>query len=359
VTRSVPDGVEVVQTADDATDGAPLLVIDAVTRYLDAEGLGEGALSWQRIGEGQSNVTYLLARGGERFVLRRGPRPPLPPSAHDMAREARIQRAVGAAGVSVPSILAVCTDESVLGVPFYIMSHVEGEVITSRTPAQFDHPDARRRLSEAAVDQLVALHRLDVSSGELAALGRPSGYLERQVERFAGLWDANTTRSIPEVAIIAEWLRDNMPESQTAAVVHGDFRLGNLMFCPDSPQVAAVLDWEMATLGDPLADLGYLTATYAEKGSVATPLELTPVTRERGYLDRSGLVARYGERMRLDLSPLPWYQTLALWKAAIFSEAIYTRWLRGERPGDTFGPTLEAGIPTLLREASAFAGICR
>lgn len=353
-----PDGVEVVGTRDEAErmPVPPLLVVDALTAYLDDRGLGRGAIAWSRIGDGHSNVTYAIHRGDEVFVLRRGPRPPIPRSTHDMQREARIQSALREAGIPVPQILAVCDDEAVLGVPFYVMRYVDGLVVTDETPAVAGSEAGRLALSEAAVDQLVALHRVGVESGPLASLGRPNGYLTRQVERFGALWEQNTSRSLPEVQEIGAWLAATVPTSQQASVVHGDYRLGNLMFAPDAPvRVAAILDWEMATLGDPLADLGYFTATYAEPGSVPTPLELTSVTREPGYLTREGIIRRYSEGIGLDLSALPWYQTLALWKAAIFCEEIYSRWLRGEKPEDAeFAPSLERGVPVLLEGALEF-----
>lgn len=359
--QTVPDGVEVVATRDaaDQLDSPPLLILEAVAGFLDSHGLGAGPLSWSRIGDGQSNVTYRIQRGREVFVLRRGPRPPLPRSTHDMIREARIQRLVRAQGVPVPEILAVCEDESVLGVPFYIMSFVPGTVITDSIPAHLGSPEQRAATSAAVVDALVRLHQVDVSAGDLASFGRPDGYLRRQVERFTALWEVNTTRNLPDVGRIGAWLKRNIPESQAAAVIHGDFRTGNLMFAAQAPaRVEAILDWEMAAIGDPLADLGYLTATYAGPGSLPMPLELTSVTREPGYLTRDQLIARYRERMDLNLDALSWYQTLALWKASIFCEAIYTRWLNGERPGDTgFGPSLEAGIPRMLQSAREFAGV--
>ncbi|GAA3733716.1 phosphotransferase family protein [Leifsonia bigeumensis] len=358
--QHTPDGTEVVATRNEAMALAipPLLVVDAVIEFLDAHGLGTGGLLWERIGDGQSNVTYRLERGREEFVLRRGPRPPISKSTHDMVREARIQRLLREEGIPVPEILAVCEDVSVLGVPFYVMSFLDGIVVTDAIPASLNEPHERRATSLAAVDTLAMLHDVDVTKGEISRLGRPDGYLRRQVERFSSLWSAYTQRDMPEVARIGTWLADNMPASQRASVVHGDFRAGNLMFAAGPPaRVTAILDWEMATLGDPLADLGYFTATYAEPGSRVTPLELTSVTREPGYLTRQELIEEYHRRQpHLCLEPLPWYQALALWKAAIFCEDIYTRWLRGERPGDMFAPTLEAGVPALLERARAFAG---
>lgn len=358
--QTEPDGIEVVATTAEAgqLESPPLLVIDAVEDWLDGAGIGEGPIAWERIGDGQSNVTYSIRRADHQLVLRRGPRPPLPKSTHDMVREARIQHALGEAGVPVPKILGICDDESVLGVPFYVMSFLDGEIITDTVPTALDSRDQREATSAAAVDALLSLHSVDLNTSGLSSFGRPEGYLRRQVGRFAGLWEQSTTRHLPEVAQLAEWLDATLPDSAAAAMVHGDYRLGNVMFARTAPaRVVALLDWEMATLGDPLADLGYLTATYGETGFAVTPLELTPVTREEGYLRRDDLVERYAAAgADLPYENLPWYQALALWKAAVFCEAIYTRWLHGERPDDTeFGPSLERGVPVLLEAARSFA----
>ncbi|WP_395244867.1 phosphotransferase family protein [Agromyces sp. MMS24-K17] len=335
----------------------PLLAPDAVRAFLDEHGIGTGAgpIEATRIGDGQSNLTYLVARGGERVVLRRGPRPPYPPSAHDMLREARILDLLAPTGLPVPRVRAVCDDESVLGVPFYVMDLVPGIVIGDELPAAFDAAEDRRGLAEAAVDALAALHRVDVASGPLASIGRPAGFLERQVSRFASLWPGNTTRQVDGFDEVAGWLAAHVPASGRAAVVHGDFRIGNLLYRPAGPPtVAAILDWEMATLGDPLADLGYFLATYAEAGSPPTPLDLTPVTRLPGFPTRAELADRYERASGVAVHDLDWYQAFALWKGAVFCEAIHTRWLRGERPDDTtFAPGLTEGVPALIAAAAA------
>lgn len=336
----------------DALDAPPHLVIDDLTAWFDAQGLGTGALRWRRIGDGQSNLTYLIERDDAAFVLRRGPRPPFPASAHDMVREARMQIALRSVGFPTPPIVAVCADESVLGVPFYVMARVDGLVLTDEIPAALDAPGDRRATVCAAVDTLAALHALDVTAPPLADLGRPAGYLDRQVSRFSAIWDQVSTRDLPAVHAVAQRLAASTPATQRDAVVHGDYRLGNLMFARTAPaRVAAVLDWELATLGDPLADLGYLAATYSSSSSGALPIELSPITREPGYPTVDELVARYAATTGLDVSAIDWYRALALWKASIFCEAIHTRWLHGERPGDTFGPQLTAGIPAMLAEA--------
>lgn len=354
------DAVEIVGTASEAhaLPIPPLLVLEPVRELLDRHGIGSGPVRARRVGEGQSNVTYVIERHDARVVLRRGPRPPFPVSAHDMAREARIQIALREQGFPVPHVLVVCEDDAVIGTPFYVMEFLNGTVITDRAPAPFDTLPARRRLSEELIDALVRLHAVDISRDPVRDLGRPDGYLERQVRRFASLWPLNTTREIREVEVVSDWLERNLPPSQSASVVHGDYRMGNLMFAGDPVRALAVLDWEMATLGDPLADLGYLTALYAEPGSEPTVMELTPLTREQGFLTRDGLIERYVAQTGLDAGGLAWYQCLALWKSAVFCEAIYTRWLRGERPDDrSFGPQLELGVPVLLDQAMDIAGI--
>jgi len=348
--------VEVVATHADAEglEHAPLLVVEPLRAWLDAHGLGAGRLDAERIGGGQSNVTFLVTRdGGGRFVLRRPPRPPLPPSAHDMVREAFVQRALRGAGARVPEILAVCEDESVLGVPFYVMGFVEGEVVNTSVPAALDTPAERGLVADELVDALAEIHAVDWRAAGLEGFGRPTGYLERQVRRFSGLWEVNATRDLPLVGEIASRLDATRPESGEATVVHGDYRLGNVLFEPAAPaRLAAVLDWELATIGDPLADLGYLVSTWED-----SPLALTSVSHLDGFPDGDGLAARYEERSGRSVRDLAWYEALALWKSAVFCEAIYGRYLRGERgEDDPFGRALERGVPALLETAADRVG---
>lgn len=343
-----PDGFDVVWTLHDVTERThpPLLVVDAIDAYLDTIGFSPGALSWRRIGDGQSNVTFELLRGDDRVVLRRPPRPPLPPSAHDVLREARIQRTLESRGMPVPHIRAVCDDAAVIGVPFYLMDFVDGDVLTDTLPPQYGAPDRRAATAFAAIDTLAELHAVPLE-GDVAALGRPHGYLHRQVERFRALWSLNSRRDIPRVDDLAERLLATLPVTYRSSVVHGDYRFGNLMFAHPG-RIAVVLDWEMATLGDPLADLGYFTATYSEPGRPPTVMDLTPVTAGSGFPSSGELVDRYAARTGLSTERLAWYEALALWKAAIFCEAMYTRWLDGQRPDDEFAPRLHSGVPDLL-----------
>lgn len=354
----VPDGREVVATGADAEnlEMPPLLIVDRVAQFLDSHGIGEGELSWQRIGDGQSNITYLIKRSSTQVVIRRGPRPPLPKSTHDMMREARVQRGLSTVSAPVPRILAVCEDEGILGVPFYVMEYLRGEIIIDHTPSIFDDEARRRHASERLVDSLAELHRVDLLQTGLESFGRPAGYLERQVATFTRLSSQVSERSLPAIGELAEWLAGNIPETQAHTIVHGDYRFGNVMFATEPcPRVLAILDWEMAALGDPLADLGYLTATYSDASSAGTVMEITTATREPGYLTSEQLAERYAAHTGFDVSDLPWYQTLALWKSSVFLEAIYGRWKRGERPGDEFAQTLEAEVPKVLEAALQLA----
>jgi aminoglycoside phosphotransferase (APT) family kinase protein len=350
--------MDVVETSADAEGltKPPLLILDRVRAFLDEHGLGAGALSARRIGEGGgSNFTFLLEREAGRFVLRRPPRPPLPPSAHDVVREARLQLALREAGFTrLPTIVAVCDDESVIGVPFYVMEELDGTVPTDELPPGLEGEPARRALGLDLVDALVEIHAADVTTPGLAAFERPGSYNERQVRRFSQLWEINKTRELRQVDEVGERLAAGLPEPLRSTVVHGDFRLGNTMVGHDEPQrILAVLDWEMGALGDPRADVGYLLATYSEPGGPSNPLGTSPVTSLPGFPSRRELVARYTERSGRDVEPLAWFEALALWKAAVFCEAIYGRFVRGELGAeDTRAARFERGVPYLAEAAA-------
>ena len=336
----------------------PLLILERVRGFMDEHGLGSGELRARRIGEGGgSNFSFLLERdNGSRFVLRRPPRPPLPPTAHDVVRESRLQLALAPLGIRVPTIRAVCEDESLLGVPFYVMDYIDGHVPTTELPRPLDSDEAARgRLGEDLVDTLVEIHAADVTTPGLAAFARPGNYNERQVRRFAQLWEINRTRELPAVVEVGAWLAANVPEQLPATVVHGDYRLGNMIVTRERPdRIAAVLDWEMGTIGDPRADVGYLVATYSEPGGRSNPLGTSPVTSTAGFPSRAELVARYAERSGRAVEPLAWFEALALWKAAVFCEAIYGRYVRGELTKDDHrARRFEEGVPLLAETAAA------
>jgi aminoglycoside phosphotransferase (APT) family kinase protein len=350
--------MDIVPTTQEAKglERPPLLILDRLESFLDERGLGNGPVTASRIGPGGgSNFTFLLERGSDRYVLRRPPRPPLPPSAHDMVREARLQLALVPQGIRLPEIVAVCDDEAVLGVHFYVMRYLEGHVVTTTLPPGLETTAARRALGLDLVDALAEIHAADVQTPALAAFARSGSYLERQVHRFTQLWELNRTRELPAVVEVGAELAARLPEPLPATVVHGDYRLGNMMVRPDDPTViAAVLDWEMGAIGDPRADLGYLVATYTEPGGAESPLGSSTVTAGEGFPSRAELVSRYAERTGRDVEPLQWFEALALWKAAVFCEAIYGRFTRGELGAeDTRAAYFEHGVPLLAETALA------
>jgi aminoglycoside phosphotransferase (APT) family kinase protein len=353
---SAPDVVDTPQEAAEL-EHSPLIVREPLERFLDEHRIGEGRLRAERIGEGHSNYTFLIERGDARVVLRRPPRPPLPPSAHDVLREARLLRALEATPVRVPRVLAVGDDEEVLGVPFYLMEERQGTVITSEIPELLDRPQERRRISEELLDALVELHAVDWRACGLEGYGKPSGYLERQLRRFGGLWEHNKTRELPVVEEVGDWLGRNLPESPESTIVHGDYRLGNVMLANKRPpRLVAVFDWELSTIGDPLADVGYLTVTWVQADDPADTSfsSLSAATRRAGFLTRDELVARYEERSGRSVSALNWYQALALWKAAVFMEGNYKRYTSGASD-DEYLALFDEGVPALAEKAREVA----
>jgi aminoglycoside phosphotransferase (APT) family kinase protein len=341
----------------------PLLVLERVRAFLDEQHLGSGRLTATRIGSGGgSNFSFLLERGADRYVLRRPPRPPLPPSAHDVVREANLQLALAPLGIRVPHIRAICEDESLLGVPFYVADYIDGVVVADTLPPGLKRDaGARRRLGYDLVDTLVEIHAVDASAPALAPLVRPGSYLERQVRRFSDLWGVNATRELPIVAELGTRLAASLPEPLAPTVVHGDYRLGNMILGSRAPdRIVAVLDWEMGAIGDPRADLGYLLGTYTEPGGAPSPLGSSPVTATPGFPSREELAARYAERSGRTVEPLAWFEALALWKAAVFCEAIYGRYTRGELTADdTRAAAFESIVPALASTASALLSSLR
>jgi aminoglycoside phosphotransferase (APT) family kinase protein len=304
------------------------------------------------VGEGHSNVTYLVRRDGAEVVLRRPPRGPLPPSAHDVLREARVLRGLEGRA-RVPRVLAVGDDASVIGAPFYVMERADGHVITSELPAELEGPEQHRRIGDELVDALVEVHAADWRDAGLEGFGKPQGYLERQLRRFGGLWEHNRTRDLPAVERVGAWLHESLPQSGDATIVHGDYRLGNVMYAPSAPaRVVAVFDWEMATIGDPLADLGYLCALWvqADDPSGGMREHLGRVTRQEGFPTRQQLVERYEAGSGRSMGDMRWYMTLAIWKSVVFMEGNYKRAVSGS----TDDPYLRAfgdGVVELAEQA--------
>jgi aminoglycoside phosphotransferase (APT) family kinase protein len=344
-----PDDIVRTRAQGAGNSRQPLLVLEPLIEFLSANGLQASArLSAAPIGEGHSNVTFGLSTG---VVLRRPPRGPLPPSAHDVLREARLLRALESTPVRAPKVLAVCDNTEVIGAPFYVMEQVRGDVITDSIPGPLEHPEQRGRIADELIDALVELHSVDWSAVGLGGFGKPTGYLERQLRRFNGLWEHNKTRELREVEEVGSWLAANMPTSPAATIVHGDYRLGNTMFASDAPaRLIAIFDWEMATIGDPLADLGYMLMNWTQPGDPQIKFRLHSVTTLPGFPTREELIVRYEQGSGRSMQSLSWYVTLALWKAVVFMEGNYKRAVSGATD-DPYLKTFGDGVAELARRA--------
>ena len=228
-------------------------------------------------------------------------------------------------------MLAACDDPAVIGAPFYVMERMYGAVITDTIPAPLDTPEQRNAIADELIDSLVELHAVDWTELGLEGFGKPTGYLERQLRRFNGLWEHNRTREIPEFEEVSAWLAENLPESPPATIVHGDYRLGNTMLAAEPPaRLIAIFDWEMATIGDPLADLGYMMLHWRQAGDADdSRFNLQSVTVRDGFPTRQEVVARYEQRSGRSMQALDWYVALAMWKAVAFMEGNYKRAVSG------------------------------
>ncbi|HWE07741.1 MAG TPA: phosphotransferase family protein [Solirubrobacteraceae bacterium] len=348
-TAAAPDDIVRTHAEGAANAREPLLIMDPLREFLAAAELDAPAtLAAVPIGDGHSNVTFELST---HVVLRRPPRGPLPPSAHDVLREARLLAALEPTSVRTPRVLAVCDDPAVIGAPFCIMERVRGQVITETVPPPLDSEEQRGRIAEELVDALVELHAVDWTTLGLEGFGKPTGYLERQIRRFGGLWEHNRTRDIEEMEQVGEWLAANIPPSPPSTVVHGDYRLGNTMFAERAPaRLEAILDWEMATIGDPLADVGYMMIHWVQADDPPSRFTLHGVTARPGFPSRRELVRRYEELSGRSVQSFDWYVTLALWKAAVFMEGNYKRAVSGSTD-DPWLKTFGEGVVELARRA--------
>lgn len=308
----------------------------SLEQFLVSRGLCDGPITVKRIGDGHSNLTYLVNGGPESMVVRRGPPPPVPRGAHDMMREAKLLAALGATDIPVPRVLAVGRAGEVIDVPFYVMSYCQGHVLTTATPAPLDNPQERRRIGEALIDTLIAIHAVDWRSVGLQDIGRPDGFNRRHLSRMRHLIADSSGMISPTFRVVESWLEKKIPLESGASIVHNDFRLGNVILAPDAPaRILAVVDWELATIGDPLFDLGYFLTSYPEPGDELTPtMALGSAQLEPGYPTRGELVERYAKLTGNDLSNLDWYRVLASWKLAVLYE--YGRRRADDGSGDSY-----------------------
>jgi aminoglycoside phosphotransferase (APT) family kinase protein len=326
------------------------LDLDRLAAHLAAHS-GEppaGPLTGELIAGGKSNLTYRVTDGHSTWAVRRPPLGHVLPTAHDMAREYTVLSALAGTAVPVPRVVLLCADEQVLGAPFYVMEYVDGVVL--RDPAETARltPEMAADIGTRLVDVLADLHAVQPAEVGLAEFGRPEGYLRRQVSRWHKQWEWSKTRELPALEELAVGLADSVPDSGLVGIVHGDYRLDNVMVDHDLRRIVAVLDWEMATLGDPLADLGLLWVytTLAATGlGPANPFEAGS-----GFPTPPELAAAYAERASVPLDGLHWYAALGYYKLAIVSEGIHKRYLAGQTVGAGFeqmGPR----VPELIDRA--------
>jgi aminoglycoside phosphotransferase (APT) family kinase protein len=304
---------------------------------------------------GHSNLTYLVRFGDVEIVVGGDVRWSVPPTAHDMAR---VQVAVGDAR-RLPSCARpylLCEDLDVIGSVFYAMERRRGLVVRAEEPPALANPAARRRLSAAMIDTLADLHAIDVRMPPLSTLGKPAGFVERQVRGWSERWHRSKTTPLPEMDALAEWLRDRLPADPPApSIVHGDFKLDNVMVDPeDVGRIVAVFDWEMSALGDPLVDVGIVLTYWSPTAPPEQRDALTSVTDRPGFFSRDEIIDRYARRSGRDLTAIRYYEIFAVFKIAVVIQQIYYRYAQGQTTDRRFA-TFDARVAYLARHAARLA----
>jgi aminoglycoside phosphotransferase (APT) family kinase protein len=340
---------------DRAATDPPGIDLARLRAYLDehAPSLPPGALTAERVEGGKSNLTYIVSDGTSEFVVRRPPLGHVLATAHDMSREFRVISALAGTAVPVPHTYLMCDDVDVIGAPFYVMQRVLGTVYRGIAQTSTLTPERAASIAYALVDVLADLHDVVPASVGLGDFGRPDGFLERQVARWGKQLAASRSRDLAGVDELQGRLAADVPRSGPPAIVHGDFRLDNAIV-GDDDRVAAVLDWEMATIGDPLADLGLLLVYWDGVSAMPRGTLNQAVTPDAGFPTGAQLIARYAERRDVDLARLPWYQALGFFKLAVISEGIYYRFTQGKtvgagfaHMGDVVEPLIDQGLAVL------------
>jgi len=328
----------------------------AVGAYLtgklpEADGVPE---VWQFPG-GHANLTYLLHHpGGRDYVLRRPPPGDLPASAHDMGREYRVLSVLYRVFPPAPRAYVYCEDRSIIGVPFFVMERRRGTVVRREVPPEFGEGSdvaANRKLSEVIIDTLAAFHAVDPRGAGLEGLGRPEGYLARQVNGWTERWERARTKDVPAAPVVIGWLGQHMPPSPPPTLVHNDWRLDNMAVAPDDPgRCVAVYDWDMCTVGDPFTDLGTLLSSWFEAGEEYAFLASMP-SRVPGFMTRAEAIARYAARSGRDVAHMPYYYVFGLFKMAVVVQQLYYRWHKGQTRDDRMagGEAVAEGLIDLAR----------
>jgi aminoglycoside phosphotransferase (APT) family kinase protein len=312
-----------------------------------------GSLIVRQYPSGHSNLTYSLQLGSREMVLRRPPFGSKVKTAHDMSREFRVLSKLHAHYTPAPQVLIFCDDESILGAPFYLMEPIHGVILRREVPSGVDFsPEVARRVCESFLDNLALLHSLDYNAIGLADLGKPQGYLERQVRGWIERYHGSKTHEIPEVETISKWIQQHMPAWSAAALIHNDYKYDNVVLDPnDLTKIIGVLDWEMCTIGDPLTDLGSALAYWVDAGDPPEILETRwGPTTYAGSLSRAELVQRYAQKTGRDVSDMAFYLVFARFKIAVIVQQIYYRYHQGLTHDERFA-TMPGRIKLLLRAA--------
>ncbi len=315
----------------------------ALDRYLCDCLEATSELAIEQFPGGHSNLTYLIRYGDQEFVLRRPPVGPVARTAHDMPREYKLLSVINPLFPLAPKPVLLCEDTSIIGVSFYLMERRRGFIVRHKVPARIgENLELRRRLSESVIDTLVALHAVDIHSSGIVNIGKPEGFVSRQVRGWADRWQRSKTTELPEMDQVIAWLNDRIPSAPAneATIVHNDFKLDNIMLDEADPsRVVAVLDWEMCTVGDPLVDVGLLLAYWTMRGA-ATPSDpnssLRAITHGPGWLTREEIIDRYETNTGRDLSRIVFYETFARFKVAVVIQQIYFRYVQGQTQDERF-----------------------
>lgn len=336
---------------------------EGLARYLSHAMPGDGPVSITIDTDGHANEMFFVRRGNDEWVLRRPPENPLLPTVLDVGREYRLLEALSGAGARVPRPLLFCDDTTIIGAPFYLMEKVAGVVVRDHLPAALDNDADRRRIGEELVDTLAELHAVDWRSAGLGDFGKPDGYVDRMLRRWTQRFREVTplTRPLPELEEVTAWLHANRPPDRPHTIIHGDFHLLNVAFAVSSPaRLVAIFDLEVATIGDPLVDLGWLLAFWSwpddPDGMPMALLNLSPgglaqVFQKPGWLTASELIDRYATAAGCAVDDVRFYRVLAMWRMALITEARYARHLQAGGDTESEFAALEAGVPNIARRA--------
>jgi aminoglycoside phosphotransferase (APT) family kinase protein len=349
------------ENTEEKTGPSAKIEVEGLKRFIQVHKLGDPTeLSVENISFGHSNEVHLVGFEDKVWALRRPPRGPLLPTAHDVLREYRVLAALQDSAVPIPRVYASCDDVSFIGAPFYLMEYMSGKVIRpglvpSNEPSFADTPAKRHAVSEAMIELLIALQSVDWRKAGLEGFGRPDGYIERQLRRWTDQLVRTTqlTRPLPVMEKIRDWLGAHMPQSQAATIVHGDFKLDNVMWEVegDGARVIALFDWEMSTIGDPLADLGWMLTYWSDPSDTEPRREVvSSMEWDTGYYRRDEMSARYEQKSARPMHDFIFYQVFSLYKLAIILEGSYSRYLSGQADDPLFA-TYDQRVPNIAQVA--------